>query len=123
MRTLVPVLAFGLALASCAAQVGDSCTTNADCGSGRICDRSQPDGYCTQAACDRIDCPDEAVCVDFGNQTRYCMQKCGAFAFCRDGYVCVLDFPKPDDPEAAYSPFCNQSGASAAPAAGDEDTP
>ena len=54
--------------------------------------------------------PDEAVCVDFGNQTRYCMQECGAFAFCRDGYVCVLDFPKPDDPEKTYSPFCNQSG-------------
>jgi len=113
MRTLVPLFLIAATAVSCAAQIGDSCTTNSDCGTGRICDRSQPDGYCTLASCDRAECPDEAVCVDFGDQSRYCMQKCGAFAFCRDGYVCVLDYPKPDAPDETYSPFCNQSGAPA----------
>lgn len=109
MKTLLPLFLMPLALAACAAQIGDACTTNADCGAGRICDRSQPGGYCTLAACDRVECPAESVCVDFGNQTRYCMQKCGAFAFCRDDFVCVLDFPQPDNPDRTYTPFCNQA--------------
>lgn len=120
-RCFLPVL-IALVATGCASQVGDSCSTNADCGSGRICDRSQPGGYCTQSACDRYDCPSEAVCIDFGNQSRYCMQRCGAFAFCREGYVCVLDFPKPDSPDRFYSPFCNQSGVPPA-AATDASTP
>ncbi|HHW97708.1 MAG: hypothetical protein ACOX51_11605 [Myxococcota bacterium] len=95
---------------SCASQIGDSCSNNSDCGVGRLCDKSQPGGYCTQRACDRYECPAEAVCVDFGGQERYCMQRCGAFAFCREDYVCVLDFPKTGGQEGeVYPAFCNQS--------------
>ncbi len=111
MKRFVLLILVPMTFAACAAQIGDACTTNADCGSGRICDRSQPGGYCTLPACDRVDCPEEAVCVDFGNQTRYCMQKCGAFAFCREGFHCVLDFPRLDDPDRMYAPFCNQAAS------------
>jgi hypothetical protein len=110
---------------ACSSRIGDPCESNSSCGLGRICDMSQPGGYCTQVACDRSDCPSESVCVDFGNLSYYCMQKCGPFAFCRDGYECILDYPRPDEEGSLYPPFCNQTtvpgGQDAV--AGDDATP
>ena len=46
---MVLALTSALALASCGKKIGDSCQTASDCDpSGtRICDISQPGGYCT----------------------------------------------------------------------------
>jgi hypothetical protein len=54
-------------LAACGRSIGDSCTTNTDCSPNgdRLCDISQPGGYCTIDGCDTTSCPSEAVCVRF----------------------------------------------------------
>jgi hypothetical protein len=63
---LVSVLVFlGLVVPACGKEIGDSCSTNLDCGNDawRDCDVSQPGGYCTINGCDEKLCPDEAVCI------------------------------------------------------------
>ena len=79
------VFCAGLALAAvgCSPEIGDDCGTALDCSAqgSRLCDRTQPGGYCTIAGCERGTCPDEAVCVKFRpNLERlavtYCMYKC-----------------------------------------------
>jgi hypothetical protein len=61
---LVLALAAG---AGCKRQIGDDCSTAADCNPNgtRSCDLSQPGGYCTIQGCDETSCPEEAVCVRF----------------------------------------------------------
>ena len=51
----------------CGNEIGDSCSVSTDCSTSgtRICDRSQPDGYCTVIGCDHDTCPEESVCVRF----------------------------------------------------------
>ncbi len=109
MTLRLPALALALAagLLACSPGIGDACKTNDDCGSDRSCDLSQPGGYCTVFSCERDGCPSDAVCVEYGNHVSYCMQRCGPFAFCREGYECVEDFPKADD-SGNYPGFCNQ---------------
>ena len=76
----------------CAAQIGDSCSSNGDCGTNRICDTSLPGGYCTRAECEVNDCPDEAVCIAFEDGHSFCMKYCNDDGDCRGGeYVCVQD--------------------------------
>jgi hypothetical protein len=86
-----------LALTSgCAPKLGDGCKTSTDCSirGDRICDRAQPGGYCTIAACTKGSCGDEGVCVRFRPNedrlsTNYCMAKCDSTGDCdRDNYVC-----------------------------------
>lgn len=62
----------------------------------RLCDQTQPGGYCTIPGCERGTCPDDAVCVLFEPlQPRlsrsYCMAKCDGQGDCRrdDGYRCL----------------------------------
>lgn len=64
--TLVLVLAVA-AGAGCKKQIGDDCTTAADCNpnGSRSCDQTQPGGYCTIQGCDETSCPSEAVCMRF----------------------------------------------------------
>jgi len=59
------VLVVALLAASCGSQIGDSCQTATDCdpNGNRICDLSQPGGYCTILGCDETTCPSEATCV------------------------------------------------------------
>jgi hypothetical protein len=86
------VLALVALLGACAPEIGDDCSTNQDCGSGRICDLSQPGGYCTVRPCeDTTSCPDGSVCIHFENTESYCMLYCEGNGDCRDGYVCVRD--------------------------------
>ena len=118
---LFPVLLAAVAAAACSPGVGDSCSTNSDCGTSRICDTSQPGGYCTVSPCRDIGCPSEAICVDFGTQQSYCMQQCGPFAFCREGFECIEDFVSPEDPEIRYDPFCNQKSTTSKPDANGND--
>lgn len=83
-------------LGGCRPEVGDSCKLSTDCSitGDRLCDTSQPDGYCTIFNCDPGSCPDEAVCVEFHRSAerfsrRFCVRECEAASDCREGYVCV----------------------------------
>jgi hypothetical protein len=85
-----------LVSSACAPKLGDGCKQGIDCDvrNQRICDRSQPGGYCTIANCKPGDCGDEGVCVRFRPDeprlsTTFCMAKCDNTADCdRDAYVC-----------------------------------
>lgn len=105
-------------LLGCKPQIGDKCTTSTDCSQvgDRLCDISQPGGYCTVYNCEpkgsnaAASCPKEASCIAFGAEpspvsgcesglgstlyTRtFCMKNCDNGNDCRDGFVC-------EDPEA-----------------------
>jgi hypothetical protein len=85
-----------LTLAACGPKFGEGCKNSTDCSvrNDRICDRSQPGGYCTIANCKPGDCGDDGVCVRFRPSeprlsTSYCMAKCSSTSHCsRDAYVC-----------------------------------
>ncbi|MCB9729618.1 MAG: hypothetical protein H6744_04935 [Deltaproteobacteria bacterium] len=85
-------------LGACRTLVGDSCTTDSDCGSGLYCERSLPGGYCTSRSCEDRDCPDEALCVRFELDTSFCMRACNQPGDCRADYLC--------DEETGPSGFC-----------------
>ncbi|MBM4395251.1 MAG: hypothetical protein FJ087_06130 [Deltaproteobacteria bacterium] len=109
MRGSLLVTAF-LALAlcgACAREIGDDCSTNTDCGENRICDTSQPGGYCTVTPCrDDSECPGESICVEFSVDATYCMRACSDLKPCRVEYECVRDFKD-------FAPFCDQALPSA----------
>jgi hypothetical protein len=68
MRSLMRLAAALLLLAAgCGSQIGDSCIVSSDCDPNgqRLCDISQPSGYCTIAGCDYNTCPSESECVRF----------------------------------------------------------
>jgi hypothetical protein len=120
-RRLVAALWVGLASAGfgCAPEIGDDCGSALDCSAqgSRLCDRTQPGGYCTIQGCERGTCPDEAVCVKFRpSQERlavtYCMLKCDERSDCRSGYACTSagDFGSRGDAEIlgrASQRFCS----------------
>ena len=98
-------------LAGCQSEIGDRCTLSTDCSlrGDRLCDTSQPGGYCTVFECRGNRCPDKAACVLFGANVpgcvyddrsgsrigrTFCMAACESNADCRSGYVCA-------DPKAA----------------------
>ncbi len=96
-----PILALILALVAftgCAPQIGDDCTSSVDCSvnGDRVCDLSQPGGYCTVANCEEGTCPEEPVCVEFRfeparSAESWCMAPCESDGDCResDGYACI----------------------------------
>jgi uncharacterized membrane protein YgcG len=107
-RTAALVLALGALVAGCQPKIGDHCTTSIDCSQrgDRLCDTSQPDGYCTIFNCEPDKCPDNSVCVGFSDkidatcgdlfdprwprfERTFCMKACESTADCRDGYVCA----------------------------------
>ena len=98
------------ASSACTPKIGDKCTISTDCSQSgdRLCDTSQPGGYCTQFNCRGNTCPDKAACVlfdsslpgcsyddrsgRFGGRTArsFCIERCETDADCRDGsYVCA----------------------------------
>jgi hypothetical protein len=114
---------FALGLLGCSPEIGDECNTSIDCSpaNDRICDVTQPGGYCTIYNCedtteDEADaaqgaCPEEAACVVFGTkgsatceaadgnapyQRTFCMFRCENITDCRtdEGYQC-LDLSDP----------------------------
>lgn len=115
-------------LAACTQGIGDACETALRCSASgsRLCDMTQPGGYCTLAGCQQGSCPDEAVCVTFWQHTRegddrnrtsvnYCMRKCDERSDCRDdeGYDCLSgkDFGYHSEATAEADPnakFCAQ---------------
>jgi hypothetical protein len=101
-------LALLLALAGCKPEIGDDCTLSTDCSSSgdRLCDTTQPRGYCTMTGCTAGSCPSEAICVAYRTgisaaaacydpqdtprlQQTYCMRKCKRESDCRGSYDCV----------------------------------
>jgi hypothetical protein len=104
------VLALLVSSSGCRPEIGDECVGSADCSQqgDRLCDTSQPDGYCTVFNCEPDQCPDEAVCVGFGLELdpactevttvdprwprferTFCMFACEEDGDCRDGYRCL----------------------------------
>jgi hypothetical protein len=92
--------------AGCAPKIGKACTLSTDCSQlgDRLCDTTQPGGYCTIFNCEPDTCP-EAVCVGFDSQIdpacgptqasqasrferTFCMKGCDDDSDCRDGYKC-----------------------------------
>lgn len=94
----VPVLSTLLlsTLGACAPKFGDGCERSVECSANgdRLCDRSQPGGYCTLANCEPKACGDEGVCVRFRADaprlsSSWCMATCDSTSDCdRDEYVC-----------------------------------
>jgi hypothetical protein len=97
-------LAGGLAATSgCSPKIGDKCTISTDCSltGDRLCDPTQPGGYCTVFNCEPGRCPDDSVCVSFteGSCTSsalarrfvrtFCMLVCESNDDCRAGYLCL----------------------------------
>jgi hypothetical protein len=101
---LLCALLGGLAAASgCSPKIGDKCSVSTDCSQqgDRLCDPTQPGGYCTIFNCEPNRCPDEAVCVAFNEpscsssalsrrfQRTFCMVVCESNDDCRAGYACI----------------------------------
>jgi hypothetical protein len=98
-------LAAAASAAACTPSIGDKCVISTDCSirNDRICDITQPNGYCTIPSCGRNTCPDNAACIlfhptqqgcSFDDRTpsptgrSYCMAQCSSDSDCRAGYVC-----------------------------------
>lgn len=88
----------------CKPKIGEDCATSIDCSiSGdRLCDVTQPGGYCTVFNCEPNHCPDDSVCVAFSEGTcstasvstrfrrTFCMRSCEDESDCRGGaYHCI----------------------------------
>lgn len=96
-------------LCGCLPKIGDDCDTDQDCSQqlDRLCDTTQPGGYCTIADCDPTVCPEkESVCVSFNisrstqgecanpsqpspHRRNFCMALCDESKDCRGGYACT----------------------------------
>jgi hypothetical protein len=127
---LQAVIAASLLLAAlgCKPEIGDKCDLDADCSNAgdRLCDRTQPGGYCTVFNCEPGTCPDEATCIGFRTtvsalatedgpvtgwtcsdpqqssrlQRAFCMRRCKSNGDCRSGYEC-LDMRQAGNPYGA----------------------
>ncbi len=112
MRTQIAhalVISLFAALCACTPEIGDECSTSVDCSQqgDRLCDITQPNGYCTVFNCEPDTCPeDDGVCVAFsyeldpvckelddGRWSRFertfCMKQCEDDGDCRSGYTCM----------------------------------
>jgi hypothetical protein len=85
-----------MAVLGCGRGIGDGCKTSFDCSqtsNDRVCDVSQPGGYCTIERCDETSCPDESVCIRFFPRlflTRPCDPAAPAVSTgCRDDELCL----------------------------------
>lgn len=94
--------------AACAPVVGDPCQTDAECGTSLVCDSvTTAEGYCTRSPCRAGECPVEAVCVDFGSESTWCMRSCSDGQECREGLTCRTDAKVLDPAAAGDTPaFC-----------------
>lgn len=104
-----------LGASACQPRIGDDCRVNQDCSGERqrICDTSQPGGYCTLANCTESSCPEgESICVMFNSSSSavpaceypgklspsartFCMMTCNSDSDCRTDYFCT-DIGGPD---------------------------
>jgi hypothetical protein len=119
------MLALGLAAGAlalgCTPKIGDDCSVSTNCSTtgDRLCDVTQPGGYCTKFNCEPGSCPADSVCVNFGTRLSpvdgcapsqanspykrsFCMASCGDDGDCRSGYKCL----SPREPCLASSTDC-----------------
>ena len=110
VRTLALVGATAALALGCTPKIGDSCTVSTNCSAtgDRLCDITQPGGYCTIFNCEPGTCPEDSVCINFGSslssvgsgecsvsqgtspyQRSFCMATCGSNGDCRGGYSCL----------------------------------
>jgi hypothetical protein len=108
-------LALSFSALGCLPKIGDHCTTSLECSATgqKICDVTQPNGYCTVFNCEPDTCPDSATCVAFNNtidnacqntnagswprfERSFCMAPCSQDSDCRGDtlgttrlYACV----------------------------------
>jgi hypothetical protein len=102
------VLLAALAL-GCQPSIGDHCVQSTDCSTTgtRLCDTSQPNGYCTIFNCEPNACPTGSGCIvtnisalgceydDRHAPSRFsrqlCLKTCGQTSDCREseGYACI----------------------------------
>jgi hypothetical protein len=78
--------------------VGASCTDDAGCSGGLMCDHAAPRGYCTRRCADDCDAG-ICLCVDHGTGAichDLCLQRCSDDGDCRLGYSCQQDAVAPD---------------------------
>jgi hypothetical protein len=96
VTTMVLALTAAISAASCGKKIGDDCMTAADCdpNGGRICDISQPGGYCTVLGCDETTCPSEAACIRYF-PVQYLTKPCNPY--CEDR----VGLPVPDAAQGA----------------------
>ncbi len=105
--------ALGSAAVGCTPNIGDSCTLSTDCSQtgDRLCDTTEPGGYCTVFNCQPDTCPN-SICVAYDStldpscggvvggqwprfQRSFCLAPCGSNGDCRQQYQCVdLSNPK-----------------------------
>src|SRR5262245_11873124 len=117
--SLVLLVAVSPVLTGCPPQLGDDCQTSADCSAqeNRLCDITQPGGYCTVFNCEPGACSDEGVCVAFTTslsvvpgcndpnafsrfERSFCLANCETNDDCRDDYICA-DMRDPNNPWGA----------------------
>ncbi|MFO0660125.1 MAG: hypothetical protein U0165_09885 [Polyangiaceae bacterium] len=113
--TFVVALACASLSIGCKTKIGDKCTTSTDCSTqgDRLCDTTEPGGYCTIFNCDPNSCPEEASCVAFDLQSdplcyvpadsqrmlrTFCLRGCESEDDCRGGYTCAT-------PEVLHSQY------------------
>lgn len=101
-------LALALTAAGCSKQIGDNCQTAADCNpnGGRICDLSQPGGYCTIQGCDETTCPSEATCIRYF-PAAYLTRPCNPY--CEDRQSLAPGDAGADDAGAGTAPRCPEA--------------
>ncbi len=102
LLVLLSLVAFG-----CSPKIGDSCTVSTNCSASgdRLCDITEPGGYCTIFNCEPDTCPADSACINFGTelssvdrcqssqgnspyQRSFCMASCSVDGDCRGGYKC-----------------------------------
>jgi hypothetical protein len=118
--------ACALGALACTPSIGDKCTTSTNCSirGDRLCDTSQPGGYCTVFNCEPGTCPEEAQCVAFNRvldpvctdprqwprfERTFCMKRCEDNGDCRGGYACI-DMASQPNPWGAYVVDFDPSG-------------
>jgi hypothetical protein len=91
----------------CTPSIGDKCTLSTDCSTlgDRLCDTTQPGGYCTIFNCEPDQCP-SSICVAFAPtldpacgaadngvsprfEQSFCMAPCSSNSNCRGEYECI----------------------------------
>lgn len=91
----------------CTPSIGDKCALSTDCSTlgDRLCDTTQPGGYCTVFGCEPDQCPN-SICVAFDPtldpacgsadnlvsprfEQTFCMAPCSSNSNCRSQYECI----------------------------------
>jgi hypothetical protein len=120
----------GVLALGCTPKIGDDCSVSTNCSTtgDRLCDVTQPGGYCTKFNCEPGSCPEDSVCVNFGTKLSpvagcapsqanspykrsFCMASCEDDNDCRESYRCLA----PTDLNAVLAEHSSGSKVCAVP--------